>query len=435
MCAAAAATTIIALIPLLDVGTSAITLLTGAVAVLATVTIALGWTADPNNLSLHMFYKGRLVRAYLGASNKQRTTPDQNVSLHVEGDNIALTKLATGRDGAPYHLVNTTLNLAAASDIVMSQRRAANFVLSRLHCGAARTGYRPTGSYMGGELSLGTAIAVSGAAASPNMGSLTPSTPLVMLMALLNVRLGFWAPTPNQVEWESPQARLWPVYLLREFFSSTTDQGPYCYLTDGGHFDNTGVYSLVERGCRYVVMVDCGADPRTVFDDLSNLVRRCRIDFHAEINLDPLDPLRYETAVPERKHFVIGTITYDRAHLQALGRTDADLQADPSLLYGYIVLVKPTAVPSIAVDVRRYGQKSTEFPQETTTDQWYDEAQFESYRRLGEVSGRAVFTTLLTNPAPPDDSVFAPLATRFGRPEAVPAVPAHTQGQRMPLAP
>jgi hypothetical protein len=58
------------------------------------------------------------------------------------------------------------------------------------------------------------------------------------------------------------QAHLWPFYLAHEFLARSTDTGSYCYLTDGGHFDNTGLYALVERGCRYVIVLDVGAELR-----------------------------------------------------------------------------------------------------------------------------------------------------------------------------
>src|SRR5205085_9632365 len=121
-----------------------------------------------------------------------------------------------------------------------------SFVLAQEYCGSTRTNYRPTSQYMDGQLTLGTAIAASGAAVSPNMGSKKPTAALAMLMTFLNVRLGFWAPTPKNGHWKMSQPKLWPFYLMREFLSQTTDLSSYCYLTDGGHFDNTGLYSLVE---------------------------------------------------------------------------------------------------------------------------------------------------------------------------------------------
>src|SRR5262249_27592503 len=41
----------------------------GLLAAICVWVAALGWMVDPNAVSMHQFYKGRLVRAYLGASN------------------------------------------------------------------------------------------------------------------------------------------------------------------------------------------------------------------------------------------------------------------------------------------------------------------------------------------------------------------------------
>lgn len=339
--------------------------------------IGLGWMLDPNYVALHTFYRARLVRAYLGASNPLRQQSDAEITESVRDDDLMLHTLAGGARGGPVHLINTTLNLVGGRDLTTAQRSAAYFTLSRHFCGSLRTGYRPTDEYMSGKLSLGTAVAVSGAAASPNMGSMTPSAALAMLMALLNVRLGFWAPTPNQPRWTSPRPRLWPFYLLREFLSQTNDLSVYCYLTDGGHFDNTGLYSLVQRGCRQILFVDCGADPRPCFSDLGEAIRRCRIDFGTEITLD-VQPFSTHQPV----HFVTGTVKYSKRHATDLGWDPAASRK------GTFVWIKPARVTGDPVDVQQYGLENPVFPQQTTADQWFDEAQFESYRRLGEESAR-----------------------------------------------
>ena len=344
--------------------------------------VALGWAADPNALSLHAFYRSRLVRAYLGASNPARARSANQITDSVPGDDVPLSDLRGCRAGGPYHLVNTTLNLVATRDVATAQRSAAAFLLSARSCGSVRTGYRPTAEYMGGRMTLGTAVAVSGAAASPNMGSKSYGSALAMLMTLLNIRLGFWAPNPNGRRWQSPQARLWPYHTFREFASQTNDLGTFCYLTDGGHFDNTGVYSLVERGCRYIVAADCGADPDRGLQDLGDLIRRCRIDFGAEISLDvrPLTAGKDHDARP----FVVGTIEFDPAHLAHL-RSDGPRE-------GVIVWFKPRVTAAIdRADVRQYRRQSRVFPQQTTADQWFDEAQFESYRQHGESAALAAF--------------------------------------------
>jgi hypothetical protein len=206
------------------------------------------------------------------------------------------------------------------------------------------------------------------------------------------VRLGYWVPTPGGMDWEAPQARFWPFYLLREFFSHLADTGSHCYVTDGGHFENTGMYSLVERGCQSIVLTDCGADPDCVFDDLANLVRRCRIDFGAEITFPSLTPFSRETLAADRKPYVRGEIHYSRAHLGALGWELADDEKTP---VGHLLVVKPTLTAALETDINRYSQQHADFPQQTTADQWFDEAQFESYRRLGEKSGMAAIGELL----------------------------------------
>src|SRR6202008_589394 len=183
-----------------------------------------GWMADPNALSLHTFYKMRLVRAYLGASNKERHRQSRDIAEPAPSADVTLASLRNNsRLGGPYHLVNTTLNLVGGRDLITAQRSAANFVMGPRYCGSLRTGFRLTETYMRGALTLGSAVATSGAAVSPNMGSATPSAALALLLGALNVRLGLWVPTPSHGSWPLPAERLWPYYLLRESLSQTND--------------------------------------------------------------------------------------------------------------------------------------------------------------------------------------------------------------------
>jgi len=369
-------------------------LVLGLLAAIGVWVAALGWMVDPNAVSMHQFYKGRLVRAYLGASNMRRyKLRNKEISETVAGDDLPLKSLANCDRGGPYHLVNTTLNLSAGRDLATAQRSASSFVLSQKYCGSRRTRYCLTDEYMDGQLTLGTAVAASGAAVSPSMGSKKPTSALAMLMTLLNVRLGYWAPTPNRKGWNSSQPRLWPFYLVREFLSQTNDLSDYCYLTDGGHFDNTGLYSLIERGCRFVVLVDCGADPKpSRFEDLGEAIRRCRIDFGTEINLK-LDPLFKSECPTTASCFAVGKIKFSEKHLRSLAGDDEKngLQYDALKHEGIIVYVKPSLIPNVPADVRGYAFENKFFPQQPTTNQWFGEAQFESYRRLGQSCAHSAF--------------------------------------------
>jgi hypothetical protein len=363
--------------------------------------LALGWSTDPNTLSLHSFYRARLVRAYLGASNPQRRAGRSFIDDAVPGDDVRLTELRNVETGAPYHLINATLNLVGNSDLGSSQRMAAPFVFARKYCGS-RDEYVSTDHYVGGELSLGTAVAISGAAASPNMGSQTGGGGLAMLMTLFNVRLGFWAPRPAGGAWASRQPRFWAFYTLREFLSRTTDTASYCFLSDGGHFDNTGIYALVERGCRLIIAADCGADPARTFFDLGTLARRCRIDFGAEMSV-AIDNLRKDAERDGlcRAPFTIGRITYSASYLASIR------DPDPNDTAAYLVLIKPSLLGDEPVDVRQYSFENDGFPQQTTGDQWFDEAQFESYRRLGMHCARVTLDDLLPQSRPDGEPIPA----------------------------
>jgi hypothetical protein len=322
----------------------------------------------------------------MGASNVERGKAKQaDISEAVPGDDMLLTKLRNTERGAPYHLINTMLNLVGGSDLSTQARASDSFLMSKNYCGSMRTGYRPTAEYSCGSITLGTAVAVSGAAASPTMGAQTPSAALSALMTLFNVRLGYWAPTPSLSYWRSGSARLWPVYTLQELIAQTTDLLPYCNLSDGGHYENTGAYSLIQRGCNLIVTGECGADPQTTLDDLGNLIRKVRIDFAAEITFDDAD-IQKLRARPSEAHVIIGKIRYDSDHATALGLPESERD-------GTIVIVKPNLSGGEPVDVKQYGYLHSDFPQQDTFDLWYDEAQFESYRRLGEESGKLAVAT------------------------------------------
>ena len=355
--------------------------------------IFLGWRIDPNALSIHEFYRNRIVRAYLGASNWMRGINKGSVSAEHPEDDIALTDLRNCESGAPYHLINTTLNLLGTKSLEAAQRHASNFIFSKRYCGSVTTGYRPTEEYMSSTMTLGTAVAISGAAASPNMGSNQVSGATTMLMSLLNVRLGYWAANPGQRRWREPQAKLWPYYLLKESLSQTSGFGAFCYLTDGGHFDNTGLYALIERACRFIVLCDNGADPNAHFKDLGNALRRCRIDFGVEFQLDGLKEM---TSMGKGgSHWLRGTVRYCEEHVQMLWGNDWDkgLTAEERNTYleGTILILKPSLVGDEPADVLQYGLEQTDFPQQSTANQWFTEDQFESYRRLGFWSTQMAF--------------------------------------------
>jgi hypothetical protein len=228
-----------------------------------------------------------------------------------------------------------------------------------------------------GGVHVGTAISISGAATSPNMGYHT-SPPLAFLMTLFDVRLGWWLPNSRYTNDElllskkpegGPPCSLF--YLLYELFASTTDRSKFVYLSDGGHFENLAIYELVRRRCKYIISCDADADSGMTFGDLGNAIRKCRSDFGVEITIDPT-PVRLPN--PDgfaSVHGVAGAIRYPR------------LSDEEPSFRGQILYIKPTITPNTPRDVLAYRDSHPGFPDQTTADQWFDESQFESYRRLG----------------------------------------------------
>jgi len=104
---------------------------------------------------------------YLGASNDRRNA--SKFTGFAESDNLQMHDLQPNLK--PFHVVNIALNLVAGRRLAWQQRKAESFTVTPLHTGNCALGYRPSASYGGDKgISLGTAITISGAAASPNMG-------------------------------------------------------------------------------------------------------------------------------------------------------------------------------------------------------------------------------------------------------------------------
>ena len=285
------------------------------------------------------------------------------------------------------------MNLVAGKQLAWQERRAAAFAFSPLASGYSfklpdekgqlLSHYRPTHQYMEGVW-MGTAMAISGAAASPNMGC--RSTPaLTFLMTVFNVRLGHWSPNPeNDHTWTLHDPPFGGTYLLTELFGKTHHASPFVYLSDGGHFENLGLYELVRRRCACIVVIDAGEDRDSRFDDLGNAIRKCYADFGVVIDVDASD-LR-------TGYSAIGRVIYPP-------RAGVDEQASE----GWLIYIKPRLTGSEPADLLNYQCTHPGFPHESTADQWFDESQFESYRKLGHHTGKAVFEATLIEAAQRQD--------------------------------
>lgn len=431
--------------------------LAGAAVALAAGSLLVGRFVKLDAFSLHAFYRNRLVRTFLGASRLDvpgARRPDAFTGFDPD-DDVAVRDLAPdGAGAAPVrllHVVNLALNIGRGGALADQHRKAVPFTVSALHCGAGRLGYRRTGpvpervaarvptppaaaptadgadvmparmrkaaqrvdqamakarpilnfaqegAYYGGPepgLMLGTAMTISGAAASPNMGY--HSSPVVtFLLALLNVRLGRWLGNPGPAgdgTYRLSGPRVSSLPIIQEAFQLTGTDRPFVFLSDGGHFENLGLYEMVRRSCRLIVVADASADPKYLGNDLARAVQLVRLDFGVRISFHAAEaagatpgesspasvgapePANAPAQPPWRAR--VGTIHYGE---RTAGAAD-----------GVVLVLKPAVFSGDPVDVRNQRHRSARFPHESTANQWFSEAQFEAYRMLGEHTVRSL---------------------------------------------
>ena len=344
------------------------------------VGIVMGFFINANKFSLHAIYRNRLIRAYLGASRLRDERKPNEFTGFEPSDDFKLSELSF-ENGTPkrspqklFHVINGTLNLVHGEELAWQERKAESFTMTPLHCGSINVGYRPS-EYYGDGITLGTAMAISGAAANPNMGYHS-SPVLALLMTLFNVRLGWWLGNPGGKgaktwRWSGPLYSVGP--LFSEAIGNTTDTYKYVNLSDGGHFENLGLYEMVLRRCHFIVVSDAGQDPECSFADLGEAVRKIRIDFGIPIDFDKMNIYPRSQIAPRKK----------RGHNCAIGRIRYSAVDGDGTPDGIIVYIKPACYGDEPRDIYEYFKRNETFPHESTNDQFFSESQFESYRMLG----------------------------------------------------
>jgi hypothetical protein len=277
-------------------------------------------------------------------------------------------------------------------------------------------------------------MAISGAAVSPAMGKMSQG-PIGRLFAVLNVRLGVWLPHPEWVnrfielertpaaaggrvpaEADAMEAALprwvdrpgWP-YLFREVLGRFRFANRYLYVSDGGHWENLGLVELLRRGCTEVVCISAAGDGPSSFATIAEAIALAReeLGVEVEIELSPLRALIGELAATAaggagaaapswrarrraaRQLLSGGLAPVARAYADrpsAVGtiRYPASARHDGRAVTGRLVVVEANLTAALPWDVQAFAEGTPRFPDESTSDQFFDHRQFEAYRRLGQ---------------------------------------------------
>ncbi len=383
-----------------------------------------------NRFSMHATYRNRLTRAFLGTPRFRRT-PDPLTGFD-HGDDPRLKEFdQTAQTGQRlFPVINMTMNVTAGARGAWAERKGASFIATPLFCGAAdldpertdppRGAFVPTRYFAGKESEyslpdkvtgtrLGSMITVSGAAASPHWGY--HSSPVIaFLMTLFNVRLGAWYPNPARVNGTIGEHDAIQIAkptnslkaLLEELTGTARADSDALYLSDGGHFENLGVYEMLRRKCRCILVVDAGQDSGCTFFDLGMMIRKAEIDLQLSITMRTeriAGRTHIEKLMADSKDgsqfvgFAYGDVTY----LDEAGKPVGT---------GEIIYMKPSLCAGAPTSVWAYARDNPQFPHESTGDQYFSESQFESYRTLGRFQARQLLRNLKSR-RPDDDQVMA----------------------------
>ncbi|NQD36402.1 hypothetical protein HPT27_05140 [Permianibacter sp. IMCC34836] len=387
------------------------------------------WVNLINSTSLHPFYYARLARSFLSAALLRNRDVMRGAQCGAGGTtpgDLPLSDYQPDKEGGPLHLINCTINetVEADSNLWRADRKGINLSVShwlysvgaRHHLLRDQNGWSalgpsfptkqhpkainqsPTGRLFSGcegheELTVGRWVGISGAAFSTGLGSLTHWWSSV-ICAVGNVRLGYWWRTRKLPFWSYYCPRLFR-YMVQEllgYFRGTT--APYWYLSDGGHFENMGAYEMIRRRVPVLVIIDAECDPNYQYQGFGNLVHKARMDFGCEIRVLSDDERRARFAessplvsLETLRGKIDGELRQNggRASLAVGWYTDnTDDSREPDI---WILYVKPAMCGDESVDLQHYRSENPDFPQQTTMDQFFDEVQWESYRKLGEQTG------------------------------------------------
>jgi hypothetical protein len=356
--------------------------------------IALGSLQNFNYLSPHYFFGDRAGDVFLKTEVELK---DGRVATVRDESGYDLKRISPVSSSTPYHLVVAAINMAGSGHQQDRDRKSRHFIFSKEFVGSDATGYVNTDFYRGGNVGYASTLALSGAAASPGLGTFTFFAQAFM-MTLLNIRLGLWWVNPREYRGVKSQDELgeireyenrafWPLYLMDEALAKTSERKRLVNITDGGHTrDNGGLYPLFERRCKVIIAGDASHDSAGLCHDLFSVLHYVRVDLDIKVDIDIRRLQPAANSRDEREegmseaHCAVGSI-----HYPAVYRPDGSEKYPAEK--GWLVYFKPAITPDLPADVRQVWQTDKEmFPHPTTADQFFTERQFEAQRRLGEAS-------------------------------------------------
>jgi len=384
------------------------------------VAIGIGLLGSVNAIGLHRFYRDRLMETFMPMDKciQQGTAHRSDLADILSVQDIDEPSTA-GERCRPYHLINAHAIMVRDDEPKVNLRGGDNFLISAHMIGSSSTGWVRTEDFIkrNGPLTLATAMAASGAAANANAGyvgtGLTRERFVAAVMSLLNIRLGIWIGNPNPKCSSRSKIPTYfhPVLTNGIFRFGNKRSASFLELSDGGHFENLGLYELIRRKLDLILVVDAEKDDSLHLTALVSSMNRIKEDFEATISFDRnkgpelligQESDRYPSGVRIAKSpFVVGEITYGGKEKKK----------------GILIYIKATMMSGLDFVTDGYKASNPEFPHQSTIDQFFDPDQFDAYRDLGKKSCQEMVDELKL------DRDFQDVPALFARYRAAPATP------------
>jgi len=389
---------------------------------LAFLALFIGWFTNLNMFGINRMYRDRLMEAFMPNFDNVKenkwglaTDADKKKVMDMCGEGVFhnnyrlkhpdFNKISTP---GPYHLINTNVVLNDSKEAKFRGRGGDNFIISPAFSGSDATDWYPTSEFVEGTISQATAMAISGAALNPGAGvggkGATRNRLVSFMMAFFHLRLGWWLPNPNsklQSKFLKKPNFICPGLSQGVFAFNTKEDSNFIELTDGGHFENTGIYELIRRKLPLIILSQAGADPKFTLEDIAGALEKVKVDFGVHIKF--IKHYGIENLTPNNQ--TENTVLTERLEYSKNGFALATIHYPNKTKKGYLMIIKSLMIEDLPPSLFHYKSTHKNFPNQTTADQFFNENQFEAYRELGYQLTKQMCGTLLSKNSKKDSEL------------------------------
>jgi len=354
--------------------------------------VSMGCICNSNYISITRYYRDRLMELFLPDLSDDLTVSKEPARA-LEANNSFLKEF--NQHGGPYHIINCNLVAVDSTNNKLKSRGGENFIYSPFFCGSTATGWKETKEFMGGNITLASAMATSGAAASPNAGcggmGITRNRVISFTMRLLNIRMGIWSTNPGI---KHPFGKIFNHFTpgftkALGIGKGLSEKARTIELTDGGHFSNLAMYELARRKMPVILACDAGADPDYAFSDFKISCDRIRTDFGYTIKMhssvedaSPNYPALSDVVPSKNTSYPRNSQFAHRGHLFGVINYEPN-KPTKDAKHGLVIYLKPTLLEELSRELLNYKGNNPSFPNVSTADQFFDEDQVTAYSALG----------------------------------------------------